>query len=123
MRMIGILLLMTTVLSMTGCIKAIEQYYTAPKHYRFGSAKMKQVDRTVESAYHASLNVLVQNGWGVAKKELETDSALIRATRQHLEMVIDIKGEGDSSQVRVEIDQSGNDGELWAFFSELEMMP
>ncbi|MBX9653522.1 hypothetical protein K2Y11_07875 [bacterium] len=123
MRTIGILLLMTFILGLTGCIKAIDQYYTVPKHYRFGTAKVKQVDRTVESAYNAALNVLVQNGWGVAKKELETDSASIRATRQHLEMVIDIKGEGESSEVRVELDQSGNDGEVWAFFSELEMMP
>ena len=123
MRTLLILILFSGALFSTGCIKALDQYYTAGKHFRLGTAKVKRIDKPVDRAYSAALTVLEQNGWGVAKKELETDSALIRAHRQEREMIVDIKGEGDSSEVRVEIDQSGNDGEVWAFFSELDMMP
>jgi hypothetical protein len=38
-------------------------------------------------------------------------------------LVIDIKGEGESSSVRAEIDQAGNDGDLWNLLNEMDMMP
>ena len=123
MRSSFIVIAVTCILGVTGCFKALEQYYTPSKHFHMGTAKVKVVNRTVESAYNATLAVLEENGWGVTKKELEKDSALIRAGKQQLEMIVDIKGEGDSSEIRAEIDQGGNDGELWNYFSGLDMMP
>lgn len=122
MRVILAMLICSSVLSLTGCLNILDQYYNSPKHFFPGTAKVRNYGKSVDHAYNAALTVLEQRGWGVAKKELNPDSAMIRANKNAREMIIDIKGEGDSSEVRIEIDQSGNEAEIWAVMTELDML-
>jgi hypothetical protein len=117
------IVLFGTCLSTGGCLTAIDQYYTSAKHYKFGTAKVRRVAKPVERAYEAALTVLEQKGWGVSSKELSSESALIRANRNERSLVFDIKGDGDASTVRLEIDQSGNEAETWSLLNELDMLP
>jgi hypothetical protein len=120
-RAIGFLVLLS--LGQTGCLKLFDSYYTAPKHFFPATAKLKQMDKSVNQAYKGALRTLELQEWGVTKKELNTDTAFIRARKGSRELVIDIKGEGDSSSVRAEIDQAGNDGDLWNILNEMDLMP
>ncbi|MBY0588518.1 hypothetical protein K2X85_15185 [bacterium] len=123
MRTIAIGFLIALVVAQVGCLKVLDQYYTAPKHYFPGTAKLKQMDKKVDQAYKSALRTLEVQEWGVSKKEVNADSAFIRARKASRELVIDIKGEGNSSAVRAEIDQAGNEGELWNLLNEMDLMP
>lgn len=123
MKLVGQWVIVAAVLLQSGCLKLLDAYYTAPKHFSPGTAKLRQMDKNVEQAYKAALRTMELEEWGVSKKELKPDSAMIRAHKNSRELVIDIKGEGDSSSVRAEIDQAGNDGELWNIMNHMDMMP
>ncbi len=123
MRLLALFFLAVMIIGQTGCLKLLDAYYTKPKHFFPATAKLRQMDKTVEQAYKSALRTLELQEWGVSKKELNTDSALIRARKASRELVIDIQGEGESSSVRAEIDQAGNDGDLWNILNEMDMMP
>lgn len=105
-----------------GCA-VLDQYYTKSEHFAFGTAKTWQSEKSVKRAYEAALMVLDERDYGVAKKELNPESALIRAHRNERELVIDIKGEGEGAKIRLEMDQAGNDGEVFELKQQMEMLP
>lgn len=107
----------------TGCLKAIEPYYSSSEHFRFGTAKVQQSDKNVERAAHAALTVLADRGYGIASKEIKSDSAIVRANKDTIELVVSIESQGEGSEIRVETDQAGNHGELWEIMTAVDMMP
>lgn len=106
-----------------GCFHTLDEYFTAPKHFRFATAKVRRFDKPLERAYSTALTVLDQHDWGVRSKELSSESAMIRATKLERELVLDMTREGDSTQIRLEIDQDGNDGEAWSLLNEIDLLP
>jgi hypothetical protein len=123
MRCLPVLLVTFFVLGQVGCLKLLDSYYTAPKHFFPATAKVRQMDKSVDQAYKAAMRTLELQEWGVSKKEISTESAMIRARKESRELVIEIKGDGASSSVRAEIDQAGNDGDLWNILNEMDLMP
>lgn len=104
-----------------GC-SLLSKYYTLPKHFPLGTAKVKRVSQGLEKTYDAALTVLEQNGWGVSKKERSEESAIIAAYKEERELIFDLRSEGESAEVRLEINQAGNDADVWAMLNELDML-
>lgn len=109
--------------SATGCLKVLDAYYSKSEHFPLGTAKVQQSDKSVERAAHAALTVLADRGYGIGSKEIESDSALLRANKGTVELVVSIKKQGEGSQIRVESDLAGNHGELWEILTAMDMLP
>ncbi|MGL5095325.1 MAG: hypothetical protein ACRDD1_07035, partial [Planctomycetia bacterium] len=67
--------------------------------------------------------ILKQNNFVVRKNTSDDDRACVVATRDGREYTFDLEQVGDGCKVRVEINQSGNDGDAWQLLRDVEMMP
>lgn len=123
MRALAKAILVASTLLSTGCLKLLNGYYSAPKHFMLGTTKVEHSDKSVERAYRAALDVLKDRGYGVSRKEMESESAMIRANKDAIEIVVDIKSQGEGSEIRLETDTGGQQGELWELMTEIRMMP
>jgi hypothetical protein len=107
----------------TGCLKLLNGYYSAPKHFLWGTTKVEQSEKSVDRAYHAALEVLKERGYGVSRKELHSESAMIRANKGAAEWVVDIESRGEGSVIRVETDEGGQQAEVIQLQRWIAMMP
>lgn len=123
MRKATAAIVLALVFASTGCLKLLNGYYSAPKHFLWGTTKVEQSDKSVDRAYHASLEVLKERGYGVSRKELHSESAMIRANKGAAEVVVDIESQGEGSVVRIEMDEGGRQAEIFQLMQQISMMP
>lgn len=122
MRRTSALVLMVALAGAGGC-KVLNGYILMGHHYRFGSVKEKQFGKSVKALSNSLKIVLNQQDFGIKSWEVNDEDALIRASKDGLEWVFEIKSVGSGSTLHVEVDQAGNDDLIYGVLKDLEFMP
>ena len=118
MRCWAILLLALTVAPI-GC-SALKGYVPAPRHHFFGTVEEHEFSRPVAETA-ANLNIILQTlGYSVRKPEIGDEEAVIHASKDSVNYVIDVTSVGTGCLVHIEADQAGNTKHTWTIFNELK---
>jgi hypothetical protein len=113
------MLLLTAALLPIGC-SALKGYIPAPRHHFFGTVEEQEFSRPVEETAN-NLNIILQTlGYSVRKPEIGEEEAVIHASKDSVNYVIDVTSIGTGCLVHIEADQAGNGKHTWTIFNELK---
>lgn len=106
-----------------GC-KAFQGYVHSARHFRFGTVDEVQVGKPAGRVIENLRRTLAMRDIGIISVETEQEATQMRASKDGLTYVFDVVELGEEATlVRLEIDQAGNNGEIWSLLNDVKAMP
>lgn len=116
-------LLLVILLTTTPGCTLLRKYYTKADHFPYGTAAEEETSKSVLKAAHTMETIFKSKDFTILKSEKTEESATIRASRNNIEYIVDIKGGAQGSIAHMEIEEAGNHTEAWALLKELNLYP
>lgn len=123
MRAMTAVLAMAAMVAATGC-NILAGYIHKAEHFRFGTVLEEELGQSVEHVFKNVQFVLKERNYTVKKAEMANDeTAEIWSSKDGLQIVFDIKGQGQGCVVHLEMEQAGEHQLGYALLRDIKMMP
>lgn len=106
----------------TGC-NVLDPYIPHPVHFRFATTEDMQSEKSMDRLAKFLQVVLREEAIAITNIDEKAESIQICGKKDGLEYIFDIKKAGEGSTLHAEVNQVGNNKDLWGIMKRLDSFP